>query len=243
MLEENTKPDNNIKQNETPSEQSDFLHSMEGNQLMSWTSKVLNQPRREIILGPIIILGLATIICLGITWKMWGQIGKNLDIWFGMCLIVFSMLGGLLLITRQKTIFNYRATTTGIAVEHSLYYPNFAGPLFKGSAVLVIILFIGIAIYTGSLIFLIGPVAMSLGAARYLIGWKNEIKYEKSKPWNEYNFVTIDRPSSVIVIHRTDKTVGFETRFENKKNLEQYLQLLKELLPKTATFTEDTWPY
>ncbi|KAA0994676.1 permease [Pseudomonas sp. ANT_J12] len=237
------KPDNDIKQNEASIEQSDFIHSMEGSQLMSWTSKVLNQPRREIILGPIIILGLAMTICLAITWKMWGQIGENLDIWSGMCVIVFTMLGGLLLITRQKTIFNYRATTTGIAVEHTLYYPEFAGPLFKGSAIFVVLLFIGIAFYTNSLIFLFGPVAMSLGAAKFLLGWKNEKKYEKSRPWNEYNFVTVDRPSSVVVIHRTDKTVGFETRFENKKNLEQYLKLLKETLPKTAVFTEDTWPY
>ncbi|EPM65722.1 hypothetical protein A584_28081, partial [Pseudomonas syringae pv. theae ICMP 3923] len=59
---------------------------------------------------------------------------------------IFSYFTGLLI--RQKTIYNY-------------------------IAVAVIMIFVFIALLTGSLLFLIGPVAMAFIAAVKLLNWEN----------------------------------------------------------------------
>ncbi|EGH35451.1 hypothetical protein PSYJA_43141, partial [Pseudomonas syringae pv. japonica str. M301072] len=45
----------------------------------------------------------------------------------------------------------------------------------KGIAIAVILLFVMVAILTGSLLFLIGPVAMAFIAAIKLLNWENPI--------------------------------------------------------------------
>ncbi|GFM84498.1 hypothetical protein PSCICN_51900 [Pseudomonas cichorii] len=149
----------------------------------------------------------------------------------------------IMLVIRQKTIFNYHVKTQSGSVEHFRHYPSFAGPLFKGIAIFTILLFLGVALVTGSLLFLIGPAAISLGAARSLLNWENKIHYEESLPRNEHNFVTVDRKRTMIITHRTDITVGFEARFPNKDLFEQYLQFLHSVLPPTAKFMEKDWEW
>ena len=81
-----------------------------------------------------------------------------------------------------------------------------------------------LAIYTHSLLFLVGPAAIALGSAKFLLGWKNKTTQLTSSPWQEYNFVTIDTKRLMVVAHRTNPTVGFEARLPNKELLDQYLR-------------------
>ncbi|RMO04213.1 hypothetical protein ALQ47_02253 [Pseudomonas cichorii] len=177
-------------------------------------------------------------------WLMWNVITESAGFFVSfVCVAVISSIYMIMLVIRQKTIFNYRIKKQSGSVEHYLHYPDFAGPLFKGIAIFTVLFFLGVALVTGSLLFLVGPAAMALGAARTLLNWENKIHNEESLPWGEYNFVTVDRKRSMIVTHRTDITLGFEARFPNKDLLEQYLQFLHAVLPPTAEFTEKDWEW
>ncbi|EPM79984.1 hypothetical protein A3SO_04131, partial [Pseudomonas syringae pv. actinidiae ICMP 19072] len=97
---------------------------------------------------------------------------SSLFIWLGWVMFsgspsslvcVILALGGHLayftgLLIRQKTIYN-------------IHYPDFASSFFKGIAIAVILIFVFIAVLTGSLLFLIGPVAMAFIAALKLLNW------------------------------------------------------------------------
>ncbi len=98
-----------------------------------------------------------------------------------------------------------------------------------------------VAIFTGSLLFLFGPVAMACIAAVKLLNWENPIHHEQSLPWGEYNFVTVDRKRLMIITHRTDVTLGFEARFKHEVLFNKYLNFLHDVLPPTAEFTEKAW--
>ncbi|EGH99956.1 hypothetical protein PLA106_28061, partial [Pseudomonas amygdali pv. lachrymans str. M302278] len=98
-----------------------------------------------------------------------------------------------------------------------------------------------VAVLTGSLLFLIGPVAMAFIAALKLLNWENPIHHEQSLPWGEYNFVTVDRKRLMIITHRTDVTLGFEARFKHEMLFNKYLNFLHTVLPPTAEFTEKAW--
>lgn len=177
-------------------------------------------------------------------WLMWNVITESAGFFVSfVCVAVISSIYMIMLVIRQKTIFNYRIKKQSGSVEHYLHYPDFAGPLFKGIAIFTILFFLGVALVTGSLLFLIGPTAIALGAARTLLNWENKIHNEESLPWGEYNFVTVDRKRSMIVTHRTDITLGFEARFPNKELFEQYLQFLHTVLPPTAEFMEKDWEW
>ena len=149
----------------------------------------------------------------------------------------------LCLLIRQKTIYNYTITTHHALVEYYLHYPDFASSFFKGIAIAVIMLFVFVAILTGPLLFLIGPVAMAFIAAIKLLNWKNPIHHEQSLPWTEYNFVTVDRKRLMIITHHTDVTLGFEARFQHEVLFNKYLAFLRSALPPTAEFTEKTWKW
>ncbi|NAT08211.1 hypothetical protein CVE32_18025, partial [Pseudomonas syringae pv. actinidiae] len=92
-------------------------------------------------------------------------------------IIILAFAGNLAyytgLLIRQKTIYNYTLKTDGATVEYYLHYPDFASSFFKGIAIAVILIFVFIALLTGSLLFLIGPVAMAFIAAVKLLNWEN----------------------------------------------------------------------
>ncbi|KOG04841.1 Uncharacterized protein ABJ98_4526 [Pseudomonas syringae pv. aceris] len=149
----------------------------------------------------------------------------------------------LCLLIRQKTIYNYTITTHHAFVEYYLHYPDFASSFFKGIAIFVMLVFGFVAILTGSLLFLVGPVAMAFIAAIKLLNWENPIHHEQSLPWGEYNFVTVDRKRLMIITHRTDVTLGFEARFQHEVLFNKYLSFLHTVLPSTAEFTEKAWKW
>ncbi|MFJ2682314.1 permease [Pseudomonas sp. NPDC087342] len=183
-------------------------------------------------------------IFLYVLWLTWGNLKENIStiIAAGATLAIFAAYS-ILLGARQKTVFKYIINKDAGFLEYFLYYPDFTNLFFKITPILIILFFIGVALCTGSLLFLVGPVAIALGSACFLLGWKNEVHTRKSTPWNEYNFVTIDHKRLMVIVHRTDPTLGFEARLPNKNSLDQYLITIKKLLPSTAIYTENSWEW
>ncbi|MEN1831314.1 permease [Pseudomonas lijiangensis] len=212
--------------------------------VMMWSIKTIDCPPKELMKVYLIIVMSNLLPFLYCAWLMWDTLTEDIDVLIGVaCIGVAYATYLIVLVARQKTIFNYHIKNQSGSVEHFLHYPNFAGPLFKGIAIFTILFFLGVALVTGSLLFLIGPAAISIGAARTLLNWENPTHNEESLPWNEYNFVTVDRKRFMIITHRTDITLGFEARFPNKELFEQYLQFLHSALPPTAEFTEKDWEW
>lgn len=81
-------------------------------------------------------------------------------------------------------------------------------------------------------------------SALNIMEWKPPpSELETSMVWEKYNAVTIDRRYRIIVIHRTDLTIGFEARLPNKELFEQYLAFLRTVLPEVTTYREEVWKW
>ena len=212
--------------------------------IMSWSTKTIAAPPKDVMKAQIAITTICFIPFLIVLWNAQGSLSKSSEtlIVMGVGMTMLSLYL-IFLIARQKTIFNYIITSKGASVEYHTYYPDFANLFFKGIAIAVLLLFVSMTIYTGSLWFLVGPVAMALGAARFLLSWKNKILTEKTPSWRKYNFVSIDYKRLMIITHTTDPTIGFEFRFPSKEILEQYLLILKTLLNKDVIYTEKSWEW
>ncbi|NAT26443.1 permease [Pseudomonas syringae pv. actinidifoliorum] len=218
------------------------LNLPKGKDILNWKIKTLARSPKEIMitqLGFAAFHVMASSLFIWLGWVMFSGSPSSL-----VCVIL--ALGGHLayfigLLIRQKTIYNYTIKTDCAHLEYYLHYPDFASSFFKGIAIAVILIFFFIAVLTGSLLFLIGPVAMAFIAALKLLNWENPIHHEQSLPWGEYNFVTIDRKRLMIITHRTDVTLGFEARFKHEVLFNKYLNFLHTALPPTAEFTEKAW--
>ncbi|KPX72450.1 hypothetical protein [Pseudomonas syringae group genomosp. 3] len=210
--------------------------------ILNWKIKTLARSPKEIMitqLGFAAFHVMASSLFIWLGWVMFSDSPSSL-----VCVIL--ALGGHLayfigLLIRQKTIYNYTVKTDCAHLEYYLHYPDFASSFFKGIAIAVILIFVFVAVLTGSLLFLIGPVAMAFIAALKLLNWENPIHHEQSLPWGEYNFVTVDRKRLMIITHRTDVTLGFEARFKHEVLFNKYLNFLHTVLPPTAEFTEKAW--
>jgi hypothetical protein len=155
--------------------------------------------------------------------------------------VTITAIAFYLKISRQKTEYRYEIYEDRATLDHNVYYSEREIKTIKLLAAICIMVFLGVALINGSILFLVGPAAIVFLAALRLLNWKNPISHEKSLPFNEYNFVTIDRKRSVIVTHVQDLTLGFETRLPDDQLFDQYLDLLRRTLPPTAEFTEKKW--
>ncbi|POY78030.1 permease [Pseudomonas amygdali pv. morsprunorum] len=142
------------------------------------------------------------------------------------------------LLIRQKTIYNYTLKTDGATVEYYLHYPDFASSFFKGIAIFVILAFVLVALITGSLLFLVGPVAMAFVAAIKLLNWENPVHHRQTAPWHLHEFVTVDHKRLMVIIHCDDITTGFAARFPSKVLMDKYLAFLRKALPANAQYIE-----
>ncbi|MFA1026495.1 MULTISPECIES: permease [Pseudomonas syringae group] len=218
--------------------------SYAGVDILNWTIKTIASHKKEVMRMQL-LLGLGhTAMFIFNVWVWWEAFTQEPH-WLFILILLFigNYLYFVTLLIRQKTIYNYTITTNHALVEYYLHYPDFASSFFKGIAIAVIMLFVFVAILTGSLLFLIGPAAMACIAAIKLLNWENPIHHEQSLPWDEYNFVTVDRKRLMIITHRTDVTLGFEARFQNEVLFNKYLHFLHSVLPSTAEFTEKTWKW
>ncbi|MCF5166857.1 permease [Pseudomonas congelans] len=220
------------------------LYLPKSKDVLNWKIKTLARSPREMMITQSIFIA---IYMTGSTLYMWGGWIMFSDSLYSLVGTILALAGilayYLCLLIRQKTIYNYTITTHHALVEYYLHYPDFASSFFKGIAIAVIMLFVFVAILTGSLLFLIGPVAMAFIAAIKLLNWENPIHHEQSLPWGEYNFVTVDRKRLMIITHRTDVTLGFEARFQHEVLFNKYLSFLHTVLPSTAEFTEKAWKW
>ncbi|OBS36361.1 permease [Pseudomonas syringae] len=212
--------------------------------VLDWKIKTFARSPREMMITQSIFIA---IYMTGSTLYMWGGWIMFSDSLYSLVGTILALAGilayYLCLLIRQKTIYNYTIKTDRAHLEYYLHYPDFASSFFKGIAIAVIMLFVFVAILTGSLLFLIGPVAMAFIAAIKLLNWENPIHHEQSLPWGEYNFVTVDRKRLMIITHRTDVTLGFEARFQHEVLFNKYLNFLHTVLPSTAEFTEKAWKW
>ncbi|WP_439868904.1 permease [Pseudomonas syringae] len=212
--------------------------------VLNWKIKTFARSPREMMITQSIFIA---IYMTGSTLYMWGGWIMFSDSLYSLVGTILALAGilayYLCLLIRQKTIYNYTIKTDRAHLEYYLYYPDFASSFFKGIAIAVILLFVMVAILTGSLLFLVGPVAMAFIAAIKLLNWENPIHHEQSLPWGEYNFVTVDRKRLMIITHRTDVTLGFEARFQHEVLFNKYLSFLHTVLPSTAEFTEKAWKW
>ncbi|RRV05313.1 permease [Pseudomonas sp. v388] len=155
--------------------------------------------------------------------------------------VALGFLAFYLKMARQKTAYHYQIYEDHATLDHQVYYSTLETGIIKTVAVICMLAFVGVALFTGSLLFLVGPAAIGFLAALRLMNWQNPVTHEDSLPWHEYNFVTVDRKRRVIVTHRTDITLGFEARLPDDELFEKYLAILRTSLPPTAEFMEKKW--
>ncbi|SDX22320.1 hypothetical protein SAMN05444064_1162 [Pseudomonas syringae] len=223
-------------------QQEKALDLSKGKNILNWKIKTLARSPKEIMITQLGFTAIHLIVGLLLIWGGWNRILESPNFLFTLLVMLAGNLAyytGLLI--RQKTIYHYTIKSDRASVEYYLHYPDFASGLFKGIALFVIMLFVLVALITGSLLFLVGPVAIAFIAALKLLNWENPIHHEHSLPWGEYNFVTVDRKRLMIVTHRTDITLGFEARFKHEVLFNKYLNFLHTVLPSTAEFTEKAW--
>ncbi|MCH5592977.1 permease [Pseudomonas syringae] len=225
-------------------QQEKALYLPKSKDVLNWKIKTFARSPREMMITQSIFIA---IYMTGSTLYMWGGWIMFSDSLYSLVGTILALAGihayYLCLLIRQKTIYNYTITTHHAFVEYYLHYPDFASSFFKGIAIFVMLVFGFVAILTGSLLFLVGPVAMAFIAAIKLLNWENPIHHEQSLPWGEYNFVTVDRKRLMIITHRTDVTLGFEARFQHEVLFNKYLSFLHTVLPSTAEFTEKAWKW
>ncbi|PHN26815.1 permease [Pseudomonas sp. ICMP 460] len=217
---------------------------LEEKSLLGWELTTIAVPKREIIKSQTYLLLCATIACAYMTWIMWARlpsaIYELITLYFvGYGLVIYLSIFAL----RQKTHYHYRITSRSGEIKYRLHFSDSSRYFFKIIAVSVILLFIVVAFFTKSFLFLIGPVAIALGSAKILLNWKSEEKFLKGCPWEEYNFVTIDNERLMIIAHRKNQTVGFEARFSNIELLNRYLSIIEPLLSTSVIYTKKSWPY
>ncbi|WP_237503906.1 permease [Pseudomonas syringae] len=212
--------------------------------ILNWTIKTIASHKKEVMRMQL-LLGLGHIAMFIFNVWVWWEAFTQEPHWLFILTLLFigNYLYFVTLLIRQKTIYNYTIKTDRAHLEYYLHYPDFASSFFKGIAIAVILIFVFVALFTGSLLFLIGPVAMAFIAAIKLLNWENPIHREQSLPWAEYNFVTVDRKRLMIITHRTDVTLGFEARFQHEVLFNKYLAFLRGALPPTAEFTERAWKW
>ncbi len=212
-----------------------------GPAIMKWTCKMREVADKHInIMQFWMFMGATGVSGMGF-YVLRDNLEKNMDdlliISFGM----YVIFGLFTLIYRQKTVYNYRIDDVQGECESYLYFPSFAGALFNGVAILSFFAVLAAAVMMQSLIPLLGAGAVGLGYAGRLLGWKNEVHHQKSLPWKDHNFVTVDRKRKIIVVHYTHISTGFEVRFPDFELFEQFLKLLHEKLPANAEYFEESW--
>ncbi|RMR14619.1 permease [Pseudomonas syringae group genomosp. 3] len=210
-----------------------------GKDILNWKIKTLARSPREIMIAQSIFAAIHLTGSSLFIWGGWKVFLKNPPLLVGLILALGGVLAYFIgLLIRQKTIYNYTLKTDGATVEYYLHYPDFASSFFKGIAVAVILIFVFIALLTGSLLFLIGPVAMAVIAAVKLLNWENPVHHRQTAPWHLHEFVTVDHKRLMVIIHCDDVTTGFAARFPSKELMAKYLAFLHEVLPPSAEYIE-----
>ncbi|MCK9747600.1 permease [Pseudomonas syringae pv. syringae] len=220
-------------------QQEQALDLSKGKDILNWKVKTLARSPKEIMITQLGFIAFYLTASALFIWGGWIMFSDSL---YSLVYTVLALVGYLAyfvgLLIRQKTIFNYTLKTDGATVEYYLHYPDFASSFFKGIAIFVMLVFGFVAVLTGSLLFLVGPVAMAFIAAIKLLNWENPVHHRQTAPWHLHEFVTVDHRRLMVIIHCDDITTGFAARFPSKALMDKYLAFLREVLPANAEYIE-----
>ncbi|MDF7793996.1 permease [Pseudomonas syringae] len=220
-------------------QQEKALDLPKGKDILNWKVKTLARSPKEIMVTQLGFIAFYLTASSLFIWVGWIMFSDSLYSLVGTVLALAGILAYFVgLLIRQKTIFNYTLKTDGATVEYYLHYPDFASSFFKGIAIFVMLVFGLVAILTGSLLFLVGPVAMAFIAAIKLLNWENPVHHRQTAPWQLHEFVTIDHKRLMVIIHCDDITTGFAARFPSKALMDKYLAFLREVLPANIEYIE-----
>lgn len=179
-----------------------------------------------------------------VAYLLWNTLSENYDVVLIAGGTSTAVILFLLKVMLQKSNFHYRIHAHQGEVDYQLHTSKYAGDIFIGIAIMLIFLFILLAIFTGSLLFLLGTIIFIVIPATRLLKWEPPAaQHETSLPWIKHHFVTVDRKYLIIVVHTTDTTTGFKARFPNKELFEQYLAFLHTAVAPHAEFTEKVWEW
>ncbi|ALE00279.1 hypothetical protein [Pseudomonas syringae] len=220
-------------------QQEQALDLSKGKDILNWKVKTLARSPKEIMITQLGFIAFYLTASALFIWGGWIMFSDSL---YSLVYTVLALVGYLAyfvgLLIRQKTIFNYTLKTDGATVEYYLHYPDFASSFFKGIAIFVMLVFGFVAVLTGSLLFLVGPVAMAFIAAIKLLNWENPVHHRQTAPWHLHEFVTVDHRRLMVIIHCDDITTGFAARFPSKALMDKYLAFLREVLPANVEYIE-----
>ncbi|WP_236486237.1 permease [Pseudomonas syringae] len=207
--------------------------------LLNWTIKTIARSPKETLISELSVICLCALVLSFTLWISWDHYIENpMDSSYQVITLTGTAIYIIALGVRQKTIYNYTLKTDGATVEYYLHYPDFASSFFKGIAIFVMLVFGFVAILTGSLLFLVGPVAMAFIAAIKLLNWENPVHHRQTAPWQLHEFVTVDHKRLMVIIHCDDITTGFAARFPSKALMDKYLAFLREVLPANVEYIE-----
>lgn len=242
MTEKNTSATHTQK-SETPV--SDVLKTQNknpihnGKDLLKWTIKTIARSPKETLISELGVICLCALVLSFTLWIGWNHYIENpMDSSYQVVTLTGAAIYIIALGVRQKTIYNYTLKTDGATVEYYLHYSDFASSFFKGIAIFVMLVFGFVAVLTGSLLFLVGPVAMAFIAAIKLLNWENPVHHQQTAPWQLHEFVTVDHKRLMVIIHCDDITTGFAARFPSKALMDKYLAFLREVLPANVEYIE-----
>ena len=209
--------------------------------VMQWTLKaVAGSPRDAMLFRCWLIVALSGLAAF-VVYLARNDLPENLDF----VLIVNTPLvflgATMIAASYAKTNYRYRIFKTHARLAYCQNVPKHAETVLKGLGIVGICVITMIALMSGSILILAGPGGIAVFAALRLLNMKVPRKRRWSAPWDEYNFVTVDRKRRFVVTHIEDQTLGFEARLPNDELLEQYLAFLRSALPPTAQFTEKKW--
>ena len=206
---------------------------------MQWSTTGVSGSPRDALLYRYFAASVALAIW-GFMTFLWGIEGNEGFILTN-ALVLGTICGSAAAARETKVIYRYRVFNTHARLAYCLKIPRHAGTFCKGFAVFGLCCAFIIGIISGSFLIFAGPGGIAIFAALRLLDMKPPKKRDWSVPWDEYNFVTVDRKRRFVVTHTTDETLGFEARLPNDELLEQYLTFLRSVLPPTAQFTEKKW--
>lgn len=206
---------------------------------MQWSLRSINGSPRELMLFKSCLIGITVCFQTFITWLF----GINEELVFVVCVgLLLAFMCWTLIAGRQvKTVYRYRIFKTHARLAYCEDISKNAAAFVKGFVGIGLCCLLMVGLMSGSILVLIGPCGMAIVAALRFLDMKIPKKRRWSAPWDEYNFVTVDRKRRFVVTHIEDQTLGFEARLPNDELLEQYLAFLRNVLPPSAQFKEKKW--
>ncbi|MBD8495281.1 permease [Pseudomonas syringae] len=211
--------------------------------LMTWSIKTIDQSPRDRKFLALVSFGAPGIFLIYTLWliKPSADEGYGTPIFFIVSSLLMSL--AILAMVRQKTLFNYRVYADHIEYDACLYYPDYTEDLFKGIVIFFVLAVIFLGLFTGSvLLILFGPIFILLGTGGALMSWQRPApRGHPSLPWNDINFITVDRKHRIIVQHTTDVTLGFEAHCPDNDLFEHYLAFLRTVLRPDVEYIEKVW--